>query len=163
WQVLLSLRSPSALAVVDVPSRSVVWASKGVWQFQHDAQFLDSGRLLLFDNLGSPRGSRVLEYDPATQAIPWATSGHRTAPVTSICRGGTQRLPNGNTLLLSSGERRIVEVTKDHRAVWEWSCPAVPASATRPGLGEMLNLTGARRYSAAELTFLKGVSHARPN
>jgi hypothetical protein len=152
-QVLLSLRSPSVLAVLDVKKRSVVWAARGPWRHQHDAQFLDNGRLLLFDNLGSPRGSRVLEYDPVTQAVPWSYGGAPGALVP--LRGSCQRLANGNTLLLD-GPLQVTEVTAEGEARWRWG---FPSAAGNPG---KLSVTGVRRFRPEELPFLKGVRRARP-
>src|SRR5947209_4731847 len=65
-QVLISLRSLHCLAVLDVGKRAAVWAARGPWRIQHDAEFLDNGHLLLFDNHGWDKGCRVLEYDPGT-------------------------------------------------------------------------------------------------
>ena len=65
-QLLISVRHLNALVVLDPDSGKVVWATQGPWRAQHDPSFLDNGHLLLFDNLGTARGSRVLEFDPAT-------------------------------------------------------------------------------------------------
>jgi hypothetical protein len=54
-QVLLSMRSLQAMIVLDPTNSSVGWGACGPWHYQHDAQFLDNGNLLLFDNIGSPR------------------------------------------------------------------------------------------------------------
>jgi hypothetical protein len=157
-QVLISLRSPSVVAVLDPDARSVAWAAKGVWKCQHDVEFLDDGRLLLFDNLGSSRGSRVVEYDPATQAIPWSFPGEKSLLPSTPFRGSNQRLPNGNTLIVDPVGRRIMEATKGKEVVWEWGCPpdAAPASVDS---SVQLNITGARRYGPDELSFLKGGVH----
>jgi arylsulfotransferase ASST len=109
-QVLISCRHLSTMAVLDVDKGSVVWAARGPWQGQHDPHFLDNGRLLLFDNRGRPTGSRVLEYDPATQGFPWSYSGENWRPLYSNERGMTQRLPNGNTLVVNSEGGEILEV-----------------------------------------------------
>ncbi len=79
-QVLLSLRHIHTLAVLDIPKRSMVWAARGMWRIQHDAEFLDNGHLFLFDNFGSIRGCRVIEYDPVTQAIPWVYASDSATP-----------------------------------------------------------------------------------
>ncbi len=79
-QVLISLRNLDILAVVDVDAGSVVWAARGIWRLQHDPRFLKNGHLLLFDNNGSKKGCRVLEYDPIRQAIPWAYDGENPTP-----------------------------------------------------------------------------------
>jgi len=101
--VLTSICHLNVIAVVDPQDQSVVWAARGPWKAQHDAQFLDNGHLLFFDNLGSSAGSRVLEYDPETQSFPWAFSGENGNPFLSKLRGMCQRLPNGNTLAVNAG------------------------------------------------------------
>jgi hypothetical protein len=159
-QVLISLRSFDCLAVLDVRKRSVVWAARGPWRIQHDADFLDNGHLLLFDNHGWHKGCRVLEYDPVTQAIPWAYSDADASPFFAAFRGMSQRLPNGNTLIVDPDNRRLFEVTRGKELVWEIFCPVPLAPANQPA--RACAITGARRYSAEELTFLKGVARARP-
>jgi hypothetical protein len=147
-QLLISLRSPNVIAILDIPSRRIVWAARGVWQAQHDAEFLANGHLLIYDNLGSTNGTRVIEYDPVTQALPWVYSNENSTPHKAAMRGMEQRLPNGNTLIVNPESRSIVEVTPGKEPVWE---------CTSDGI-----LTGARRYAAAELKFLKGGIRARP-
>jgi hypothetical protein len=159
-QVLVSLRSLHAIAVLDLRKRSVVWAALGPWRIQHDAELLDDGRLLLFDNHGWSKGCRVIEYDPVTQAIPWSYSDADPASFFSGFRGMKQRLPNGNTLIVSPDNRRLFEVTRGKEIVWEYFCPLPPLPPNQQ-VGARA-ITGARRYSADELTFLKGVARARP-
>jgi hypothetical protein len=155
-QVLVSFRNPGLIAVVDLERRAVVWAAKGAWQAQHDAQFLDNGRILLFDNLGDQAGARVLEYDPSTQAVPWWFAGENDAPFSAPFRGGVQRLANGNTLIVEPSSR-IMEVTASKEIVWQWRLP--PAKQAVPA--EAPNITGARRYLPAELPFLDGRASPR--
>ena len=69
--MLISVRELNAIAVVDTETRAVVWAARGPWRGQHDPHFLNSGRLLVFDNRGFGKESRILEYDPNTHACPW--------------------------------------------------------------------------------------------
>src|SRR5262249_16436679 len=115
---------------------------------QHDSQFLDNGHLLIFDNLGSPRGSRVLEYDPQTQAFPWSYPGEISVPFFTSERGMSQRLPNGNTLIVSSEKGDLLEVTENKELVWSFSVGGF--------------VTTARRYSPDEVPFVKGDHPARP-
>jgi hypothetical protein len=159
-QVLISLRSFHCLAVLDVRKRSVVWAALGPWRIQHDAEFLDNGHLLLFDNHGWSKGCRVIEYDPVTQAIPWVYSDADASPFYASFRGMKHRLPNGNTLIVDPDKRRLFEVTRGKELVWENFCPLPPVPANQQAGSRAI--TGARRYSADELTFLKGVARARP-
>jgi hypothetical protein len=155
-QVLLSLRASSVLAVLDVPSRAVVWAASGIWHNQHAASFLDNGNLLLFDNAGLQWGARVLEYSPGTQAYPWSYAATKDKPLHSPQRGAAQRLPNGNTLILESEALRILEVTKSQQVVWEWRFPAPP---DQPLQGGDPNISCAQRFGPDELPFLQGSSH----
>lgn len=148
-QLLVSPRHLDAIAVIDPDSEKVVWAARGPWQAQHDPSFLDNGHLLLFDNLGSQRGSRVLEYDPQTQAFPWMYPDEKGKPFLSEIRGMCQRLPNGNTLIVNSVGGEVWEVTPDREVVW--SCSVGHTELYR-----------ARRYTAEQLPFLKGGSRARP-
>jgi Arylsulfotransferase (ASST) len=148
-QVLISSRNLHAVAVVDPQSRSVVLATRGPWKAQHDSQFLASGHLLIFDNLGDPSGSRVLEYDPQTGAIPWSYGADRGTYFFSYDRGQSQRLGNGNTLIVNTQGGEIFEVTPSKNRVW--SCT----------IGEYINL--ARRYSPQQLPFLKASPRPRPD
>jgi hypothetical protein len=147
-QVLVSVRELDTLAVIDTERGSVAWATRGPWRGQHDPHFLDNGRLLVFDNDGSARGSRVLEYDPLTQACPWSYSGEGGLPFITEIQGRCQRLPNGNTLVVDSKAGVLLEVTPDKELVWSCSCKA--------------RVPWARRYGADELTFLEGGTRARP-
>jgi hypothetical protein len=140
-QALVTLRNINAFAVVDPTTRSVEWAATGPWRMQHDGQFLDNGHLLIFDNVGSPRGSRVLEYDPSTRAFPWIYPGLDKPPFFNPVRGMAQRLPNGNTLIVNSEDKEMFEVTPDKEIVW--NCGAHDEIGT------------ARRYAPERVKFLK--------
>lgn len=159
-QVLVSLRNIDTLAVIDVDKRSVVWAAQGLWRRQHAAQFLENGHLLVYDNLGGVVQSRVLEFDPASLAIPWSYSNENSHPYLAIFRGATQRLPNGNTLIVNPETCRLFEVTPGKEVVWE--CFRMPPHEDDAKMTPPPNITSARRYRAEELTFLRGVAPARP-
>ncbi len=148
-QLLVSPRHLDAVAVLDPDSGKVIWAARGPWRSQHDPSFLDNGHLLLFDNLGSPGGSRVLEYDPRTQAFPWSYAGEPGTPFLSRIRGMCQRLPNGNTLIVNSDGGEAFEVTPNREVVWSCSSGGV-------------EMNRARRYTPEQLPFLKGAPRDRP-
>ena len=68
--------------------------------------------------------SRVLEINPITWKIVWE---YRYDPIDitasglfSPLLGSVQRLENGNTLLTEGCFGRIMEVTKEHKVVWEY-------------------------------------------
>ena len=147
-QILLSLRELDAVAVLDPETARVVWAATGPWSAQHDCQFLDSGHLLLFDNLGSNQGSRVLEFDPKTQAFPWSYGGgENQTPFFTRERGMSQRLDNGNTLIVNSEGGQLLEITRDKELVWTCSFDDF--------------ITSARRFRPGQLHFLEGGKRAR--
>ena len=100
--------------------------------------------------------TRILEYDPLTQAIPWLYANEDSTPLQAFFRGMNQRLPNGNTLIVDPDDRRLFEVTHDKELVWESFCPLSSARMTRAGSLR----SPARRYSPEQLSFLQGV--ARP-
>lgn len=159
-QVLLSARALDTIAVLDLDTRRVAWAARGIWKAQHDTEFLDNGHLLLYDNAGSENQTRVLEYDPLTQAIPWAYSNENSTHFRALTRGVKQRLFNGNTLIADPDNRRIFEVTRDKELVWEIFCPL--PSVPKNQRAKNHAITSARRYGINELTFLKGVAQPRP-
>jgi hypothetical protein len=159
-QVLLSIRNVNTLAVVDPATRRVAWAGRGIWRIQHDAEFLDNGHLLIYDNLGLMDCSRILEYDPLTQAIPWACGNDDAISFKAHDRGMKQRLPNGNTLIVEPDTCRLLEVTLDKQLVWECICPLDAPAPRRSDRSQAI--TSARRYSRGELRFLRGDIHPRP-
>jgi hypothetical protein len=159
-QVLLSMRSIDTIAVLDRHTRCVAWASQGLWRLQHDAEFLDNGHLLVYDNFGLQREVRILEYDPLTQAVSWAYTNENSTHFRASFRGMKQRLPNGNTFIVDPDNRRLFEVTRDKELVWESICPLPPVPPGQRPRTHAVNF--AQRYGPDELTFLKGVARARP-
>jgi len=108
-----------------------------------------AGNIMVFDNGGgsgygpptdfAPNGitvmrrdySRVVEFNPVTKEIVWEYSpnssrnpdpgfGHK---LYSVNVSSAQRLPNGNTLITSGAQGRIIEVTVDYEIVWEYMNP----------------------------------------
>lgn len=107
------------------------------------------GNLLVFDNggqggYGEPNPgsltgnnnarrdySRVLEFDPVTLEIIWQytplEAGFRlftdASKFYSSYISSAQRLPNGNTLITEGSDGRLIEVTAQHKIVWEYINP----------------------------------------
>jgi len=125
-QVLLSLRDIDTVVVLDLEKEEVVWALRGPWHRQHDAQLLSNGDILLFDNYGHYEAggmSRLIEFDPLTLEKVWVYAGEEAHPLESGIRSTEQRLPNGNTLITESDGARLLEVTKQGEIVWEFVNP----------------------------------------
>ncbi len=160
-QVLISLRSTDTLMILDVPTRSIVWAAQGLWRGQHDPEFLENGHLLIYDNSGLIREARVLEYDPRYQDYPWSYSHENSAPILAHARGMKQHLPNGNVLIIDPEGARILEISHNKELVWEFGCPE--QLGTQPEeIKPHPILTGAWRYPTGDLKFLDRNRSPRP-
>ncbi len=122
-RVLTSMKCLNALAVVDLEQEKVVWARTGRFKAQHDPRLLANGNLLLFDNLGVPGRSRVLEFDLETWRPVWSYRGTAEHPFFSETCGTCQRLDNGNTLVTESDGGRAFEVTPGGEIVWQFWNP----------------------------------------
>ncbi len=122
--VLLSFREIGTLALLDLDREQIVWALRGPWLRQHDAETLADGHMMVFDNEGHGGDvSRVLEFDPATLQITWRYAGDPEHAFFSRVRSAEQRLPNGNTLITESDGGRLLEVTPGGAIVWEYLNP----------------------------------------
>ncbi|MEJ2138972.1 MAG: arylsulfotransferase family protein [Gammaproteobacteria bacterium] len=127
--ILVSIRNSDTLVLIDPDTEKVTWAARGPWHHQHDADLLDNGNILLFDNLGNLEGrerTRILEIDPQNLAIVWRYPGDNTSDrLMSRVLGSQQRLANGNTLITESTRGRLLEVTPAGKIVWEYWLPQI--------------------------------------
>ncbi|HLW64537.1 MAG TPA: arylsulfotransferase family protein [Gemmataceae bacterium] len=147
-QALISMRNLNAIALLDMESGKLIWATTGPWKMQHDSQFLPSGHVLLFDNRGSDRSSRVLEMDPKDDKICWSYPDEKGEPFHCPERGMVQRLSNGNTFIVDSVEKSLMEVTADHELIWAFHT------------GNYVQF--AQRYAANELRFIAKSPRPQP-
>ncbi len=126
-QIIVSLLGMDGFAVIDVETRTVVDFLHGTWREQHDPDLLSNGNILLFDNQGDLAAgmqSRILEIDPATQAIVWSYASSEGSPFYSKALGSQEKLANGNVLITESLKGRLLEVTPAGEIVWEFLNPA---------------------------------------
>jgi hypothetical protein len=140
--LLVSYRFTNTVAVVGRPSGQVL-AKAGpngnVTIGQHHAYMIPeglpgAGNVLAFDN-GGPTGyplqarpySRVVEMDPASRKMVWdyvaSKSGVDVYRFYTWDRGSSQRLANGNTLILEAMDGRMFEVEPEGEIVWEHVTP----------------------------------------
>ncbi|MHC4181926.1 MAG: aryl-sulfate sulfotransferase [Planctomycetota bacterium] len=129
--VLISLRNPSEVVRVSYENGKVLARyGRGKIFHQHDPRELDDGNILVFDN-GSqrheykPSYSRIVELDPEKDEIVWEYKAPFPPDFYSPVCGGSERLPNGNTVICESWHGRIFEVTHDGELVWEYASPFV--------------------------------------
>lgn len=141
--VIVCSRHQNTVAIIDLESGEALWAwGSGELDGPHDAQLLDNGRILIFDN-GMARGwSRVLEVDPRTDEVAWEYPGEEDPSFFTSSRGAVQRLPNGNTLITVSNNGEVFEVTPDGLYAWHFFNPNDDHEGERTTLFRM------RRYSS---------------
>jgi hypothetical protein len=119
-------RNLDLVAVLDLEKGEVLWTfGPGVLDNPHHPTLLDNGRLLIFDNGYYRKYSRVVEVDTRTKEIVWEYTADPPEDFYSARRGGSQRLPNGNTLIAEADKGRAFEVTPEGDIVWEFYNPAV--------------------------------------
>lgn len=143
-QVLLNSRNFSESYIIDKKSGKIVWRwgnpsaygqgkapgwyDDGDQQIfgSHHASMLPNGNITIFDN-GSerPQGnrSRVIEVDPKTGKVVWQYKANGYNSFFSYRQGAAQRLPNGNTLVTSTQQGHLFEVTPQGEVVWEFVNP----------------------------------------
>jgi hypothetical protein len=119
--LLVSLRTPNLVAVIDAEGRSLKWWSHGPWHGQHDPDFGHDGRIWVYDNGQTEYAtSRVMAIDPAERQI-------ETIPAAGASRfysrfmGKHQMLPNENHLVVVPGEGRVLELSPDGEVIFEFN------------------------------------------
>lgn len=164
--VLASMRSISAVVIIDKATGDIVWKLKSdVLAQQHNATELDNGNILIFDNGAFRAGesityTRAIEVDRATKKIVWEYRDQaQMHNFFTPFMGSAQRLANGNTLLCESAFGRLFEVTQDKYVCWEYLNPhfsGYPDPETAKIFpGESNALFRAYRYSLDEIPWLK--------
>ena len=147
--VLWCSRNQSRIAIFDMKKKELIW-TWGVNRISgpHDAQVLDNGNILLFDN-GVGRGwSRVIELNPLTKRIVWQFKAPKPTDFYSLGRGSAQRLPNGNTLIANAAHGEVFEVTSNGDVVWRYLFPETNAE------GQRATINHAKRF---ETDFIDGL------
>ncbi|CAK8713091.1 hypothetical protein KKHLCK_02120 [Candidatus Electrothrix laxa] len=129
--ILVSQRNTNIVFIIDKNSGKIVWKigpDDNMTIGQHNANMIPkgysgAGNILIFDNGGaagyplqSRNWSRIIEVNSAKEVV-WQ---YTATDFFSDFMGGTQRLPNGNTLICEAGTGRIFEVTGAGEKVWEY-------------------------------------------
>ncbi|NOZ24437.1 MAG: hypothetical protein GXP25_25445 [Planctomycetes bacterium] len=120
--LLFSFRSLDIIGVIDRDAEAIVWAwGLGVLDGQHQPTMIPNGNILIFDNGTYRNNSAAVEMNPETGKVVWQFDDGPN--FYSPFRSGVQRLPNGNTMICSSDEGRIFEVTPGKEIVWDFWSP----------------------------------------
>lgn len=124
--IMFSLRNINGVFVVDPDTLEFKFKSVGHVMRHHDPDFLPGNKISVFDNrnftLGyrdRPPRSRIVELDAVTgeSTVVLGEADSEYAFFTEIM-GNHQRLDNGNMLIVSTGEGRLMEYTEDGRLAW---------------------------------------------
>lgn len=115
---------------IEYPSGKVIGRyGKGELFHQHDCRETPGGNILTLDN-GShrsnrygPEYSRSVEIDPDTGKVVWAYQADPPETFYTAVLAGSERLPNGNTLICDASNGRFFEVTLEKDLVWEYVFP----------------------------------------
>jgi len=149
---LLSLRNASRIVKIDRDTGEIVWQmGEGLdfsWEdrapdqewwfhFQHDAQQLPNGNIILFDNqfhYYNGLWSRAMELEVDEQNMQIELVWEYFVPFT-IAHGSVERLDNGNTLISTGNSLSIFEASPDGWTIW-WA--NLPTNVGIPTLAKAL-------------------------
>ena len=130
--VLVTLRHQNLVAIIDWEDNRVIWAwGRGDLVGPHDGTVLPNGNILIFDNGGRRGWSRVIELDPMREEVTWEYRAPNPADFFTAGRGGTERLPNGNTLITNSNSGQAFEVSPEGEVVWRFMNPHLTPDGKR--------------------------------
>ncbi|MCL2823300.1 MAG: aryl-sulfate sulfotransferase [Polyangiaceae bacterium] len=130
-KVFLNVRNLNRIYKIDVKSKGIDWImgdggdfGAGIWDHSHAPQFLSKDRVLIFDNgyrREPPKYSRVIEvqFDPEKLQAEVVWEYRETPDFYSFALGGAEMKPNGNVFITDGTNGRLLEVTRDHKRVWE--------------------------------------------
>lgn len=150
--IMLSMRTISALVIIDPEEWRVKWAVRGPFWAQHDPDLHPDGSVSVFDNRSRQTGySRIDRFDPATLEVLWRFGGNEREAFFSAKQGDHEFLPNGNVLVTESDGGRVLQVdTRTNEVVWEWyNWLELPDGTEAVG-----QVTRAQGYSRSALGFL---------
>ena len=125
--LMVSLRNINTLLVFDPETLKIKFLSVGRLLRQHDPDFLPGDRISVFDNRNlkpsngpEPVSSRILEIDASDGSIKIAIQGDGESSFFTHVLGIHEYLANGNILVTSSGEGRVIEFAPDGTIVWRY-------------------------------------------
>jgi hypothetical protein len=167
--LLISFRALSALAVFRPSTRQIVWACKGPWRHQHNAQVGQDGMLYIYDNDGrqtvaSSEGGRpieqklssVIRYDPFTgqkEDIFASTDLH------SFFLGDYAPLSGGKWIVDSPLHARVLVLSPKKKVLWELRTVSYEQPNEIPRRKEISMM---HYYPASALSFLTAGKSALP-
>lgn len=117
--LLISLRNPNLIFVIDPDSLKVKWWRQGLVRRQHDPDWNDRGTITIFNNNMHREYSNIVEIDPATYKHRVALDG-KPYDFYTWWRGKHQPLPGGGLLVISSDQGRVFETDAEGNVTFEF-------------------------------------------
>jgi hypothetical protein len=117
--LLVSLRAPDLIYVMDPDTMKVKWWRQGLTRRQHDPDWNDLGTITIFNNNMNRSYSNIMELDPKTMEYRVLVDGAKYGFYSQI-RGNHQYLTDGGVLITSSTQGRVFEVDKKGNVVFEF-------------------------------------------
>lgn len=124
--IMVSLRNLNWIAIIDPDTELIKWSMVGPYLRQHDPDFLENGKISVFDNRRDEAqgamlgGSRILELDPVTQDVSTLYESDGSNFFYTKGLGKHQHLPNGNLLITEGQAGRAFEITPEGEVVWSY-------------------------------------------
>lgn len=118
--LLISMRNINLVAIIDRRSHAILWAQYGPWRDQHDPDFQPDGTITVYSNNMHRNRSTIIAIDPKTNE--WRDIFLGTdLSFYSYIMGKHQHLSNGNWLIASPMEGRVMEITAAGKIVREFN------------------------------------------
>ncbi|MCH8202768.1 MAG: hypothetical protein IH996_06660 [Proteobacteria bacterium] len=143
----LSFRNLNLVLVVDPETKLIKWWRIGPWLRQHDPEFKEGGKLVVFNNnlyLNSdPTGlknSNILEIDPSNGKHKILYGDKFGESLFSTTRGKVELTRDEGLLITEPDGGRVLEVDAAGRMIWEY--------INRYNAKMVLEITEARVYAA---------------
>jgi hypothetical protein len=154
--IMVSMRNLNLIVVIDQSTKKIKWSMTGPYIRQHDPDFLDNGRISVYDNRSDYAdgkilgGGRILSIDPVTRKVDTVYEGDSQNSFFSNLRGKHQYVLNGNILITEYDAGRIFEVAPSGEVVWSY--------INRYDEDEVYRVSEGMRYAAHYSKFAGGPS-----
>lgn len=117
--LLVSLRSPNLIFVMDQKTLRVKWWRQGLTRRQHDPDWNDKGTITIFNNNMHRGYSNITELNPITYEYDILIDGE-TYDFYTWWRGEHQMLPDGSVLITSPDQGRVLETNGEGNITFEF-------------------------------------------
>jgi hypothetical protein len=135
--IMISLRNINSVLVFDPSTYRIKYRITGDILRQHDPDFTGGDTISVFDNNnlkpidGDVLASQIVEFDARTNKRQLVIDGAGSVTFFTNIMGSHSTLDNGNILLSSTREGRVLEFTRDGVLAWEY---INVASSSKAGL-----------------------------